>query len=255
VIYGLYQSAQGAQAQMQRIDVIANNLANASTTGFKRDLIAFQAHRSRDAEHPPANMPPHNLHSSSGGLSVAEVRTDHTNAPLTETGNTWDLAVHGPGFFSVAGSEGPLLTRNGSFSVDGRGELVTRDSGAAVLGESGNPVRIPPEARRIEISSDGTILQVDAVGTRSAIDRLAIVRPASPEMLVKQGASMYRAAGPVQPAGPAAEVKQGYLEASGTNPIEEMVSMISASRAFETNVNMIQHQDNALGRLLQMLPR
>lgn len=255
MIYGLYLSSQGAQVQSRRIDAIANNLANASTTGFKRDLVAFQAHRPRDVDFPTASEPPHDLNNSTGGISVAEIRTDHTNGSLTQTDETYDLALHGPGFFSVAGPDGPLLTRNGSFSVDGLGRLVTRDSGAAVLGESGSPIQIPADAHQIEISVDGMVRQVDATGTRSEIDRLAIVRPSSQEALLKQGGSMYKALGPVLPAGPAAEVRQGYLEESGTNPIDEMVAMISASRAFETNVNMIQHQDNALGRLLQMMPR
>lgn len=255
MIYGLYLSAQGARAQQQRIDVIANNLANASTSGFKRDLVAFQADRPRDVEHPNGQQPPHHLNDSTGGLSVAEVFTDHTSGSLTETGGTWDLAVHGPGFFSVAGADGPLLTRNGSFTVDARGQLVTKDSAVPVLNQAGNPIQIPSTNGRVEISAAGRISVIDVEGLRTDVDQLGIVQPDSPQSLVKQGGSMYRATGPVQPAGSGVTVKQGYLEASGTNPIEEMVSMITASRGFETNVNMIQHQDNALGRLLQMLPR
>ena len=99
MIYGLYLSAQGAELQSTRLDVVANNLANAGTNSFKRNLAVFQEHLPHDLEHAQNNPVPGNLNKSTGGLALGAIITDHSNGPLLETGSKYDLALAGPGFF------------------------------------------------------------------------------------------------------------------------------------------------------------
>ena len=250
MIYGLYLSAQGAQAQSTRLDVIANNLANASTTGFKRDLAIYQAHPPYDVEHGKSDPGPEGWDDQAGGLTLAGVVTDHSNASLVKSGGTYDVALAGPGYFQVANDREQLLTRNGQFTVSQNGELVN-DTGLRVLNESGGPIAIPPNAQNIQIAGDGTVNATFENGATAPIARLAVVQPADVGSLEKVGNSMFRAPKGVAPAGPQTFVRQGFLESSGTNSVMEMLEMIQTTRAFETNINMIKHQDEALGRLLQ----
>jgi flagellar basal body rod protein FlgG len=251
MMYGLYLSAQGAQAQTTRLDVIANNLANASTSAFKRDLAIYQAHPPYDVENGAPSGGPQGWDNHAGGLSLAGVVTDFSHGSLQRTTGTYDLALAGPGFFQVADEREQFLTRNGQFSISPTGELVT-DTGLKVLNESGGTISVPANASSVEVNADGTAnaLLEDGV-TRAALGRVAVVEPASLDSLEKVGNSLYRAHSAVAPAGPNTFVRQGYLEASGTNSVMEMLEMIQATRAFETNVNMIKHQDDALSRLLQ----
>ena len=250
MIYGLYLSAQGAEAQSLRLDVIANNLANAATSAFKRDLALFQAHPPFDVEHGRCGEAPHGLDEATGGLSVADVVTDFANGPLTGTGGTFDLALAGPGFFRASDGRQQLLTRNGRLATNQFGELTVQDSGFHVLGIDGGPIEIPPDAKQIEISEDGRVVRVDG-DVRAELGWIAIVQPESYEDLEKVGDSFYRGGGQWLPAGDEVRIRQGFVEESGTNSITETLAMIEATRGFETNINMIRFQDEALGRLLQ----
>jgi flagellar basal-body rod protein FlgF len=251
MLYGLYQSAQGIQAQSSRVDVIANNLANAGTSGFKRDLAIFQSNRPYDLDHGGGYDPPGNQNALSGGVSTAQVSTDFSAGPLIKTGSSYDVALTGRGFFQVNDGRQNFLTRNGQFSVSPSGELVSQGSGMQVQSSAGQPIIVPPEAARVEIGDDGMVSWVGSEGDRTQLAKLAIVQPPSENQLQKSGNSLYRYSGNVLPAGPDAQVKQGYIEGSGVKPVSEMVEMIQASRAVEANVNMIKFQDDALDRLLQ----
>ncbi len=251
MLYGLYHSAQGIQAQSSRVDVIANNLANAGTSGFKRDLAIFQSHRPYDVENGVTSEPPGNQNALSGGVSAAQVATDFSTGPMTRTGSTYDVALTGRGFLQVSDGQQKYLTRNGQFTVATNGELVAQGSGMRVQSSAGGPISIPPEAMRIEIADDGTLTSIGGDGAQTQIGRLALVQPASEAQLQKMGNSLYKANGDVSPASADLQVRQGYLEGSGVSAVSEMVQMIQASRAVEANVNMIKFQDDALDRLLQ----
>lgn len=254
MIYGLYLSAQGADAQQFRMDVIANNLANASTTGFKRDHAVIQEHPPFDVLHGTgADVSPDQLNQT-GGLSIAGTYTNHATGPMVQTKQRLDVALQGDGFLRVQADGQVGLTRDGQFSRNEQGELVTAGHGWPVLGQGGARILLPPEARDIEISSDGTIWAVDEQQQRGVLGRLDLVIPQSTELLEKVGDNLYVGGGPTIPAGPNLQVKQGYLEGSGTNPVTEMMEMIQTSRGFETNVNMLKLQDDAMGRLLQAVP-
>jgi flagellar basal body rod protein FlgG len=250
MIYGLYLSAQGADAQSKRLETISNNLANVGTTAFKRDLAIFQANHSYDVEHGSYHNVPNGLEQSTGGIELADIATDFSGGSLSETGGTYDVALAGPGFLRVSHGGENLLTRNGRLTVNEIGELVTADTGAHVMSAGGGRITISPDASDVDIAADGSVVQVDSTGTRAALGQLDIVLPDSLDELQKVGGSLYRAGGDVRPAGAQTQVRQGHLEASGTQSVTEMMQMIQASRAYETNINMMKFQDEALSRLL-----
>ncbi|MEX0715374.1 MAG: flagellar hook-basal body protein [Planctomycetaceae bacterium] len=256
MLYGLYLSAQGADVQSRRLDVVANNIANAQTDGFKRDLAIFQAHEPRDVIDGRVGDLPGHPQAHTGGTTFASVVTDFSQGALIPTGGAYDVALAGPGFFRVAGKGEQFLTRTGKFTVDRRGELVTQSTGSAVLGQGGRRIRIPVDATRVDIDDAGNMRAIAPDGSGTAVGRLDVVIPESSAKLEKVADGYYRNSGRQRsvPAG-TTEVKQGYVEGSGVRPVLEMLDMIEASRGFETNVNMIRTQDEALGNLLQAATR
>jgi len=257
MIYGLYLSAQGAENQSIRQDVIANNLANAGTTAFKRGLALFRAHHPFDRSEGTEANPPHDLSQSTGGTTPSQVATDFTNGPLIPTGGSLDLAIQGSGFFKVADPKGnEFLTRNGKFTLTKNGELVTTSQGFHVLDNAGQPVVVPPGSSDIVVGENGGIQALTTEGVPVPIGQLDLSMPRELKQLEKIGNSLYRAHGGVDSVDASTSVKQGFTEGSGTNSVNEMLAMVEASRFYETNVNMIKYQDDALGRLLQsMSPR
>lgn len=255
MLYGLYLSAQGAENQSLRLQTIANNVANADTTAFKRDLAVFQDHRPYDVQHGYMTRPPGNLNESTGGTTIASTHTDFGEGPLKKTGGPYDVAITGPGFLQVRDGSETFLTRNGQLTLNDLGEMITQDQGLPVLSRDGTAIVVPPFIDNVNIGPDGTILGMTKDGSAIPLGQLNLVRPASLEDLQKLGTSLYKSNGPVLPADNAVQLRQGFLEASAVNPIDETVQMIEASRAFETNINMIRFQDETLSRLLQSMGR
>ena len=242
-------SAEGAQAQSRRLEVIANNLANVNTVGFKPDVTGFQARLSEAIQQGDAFQGDASDSNVGGGVSLFDTTTNFTAGRLQSTGNNLDLAIIGDGFFQVdSGSGEPLLTRAGDFSLDSHSRVVNQ-SGQPVLDASGGEIVLAPGVPW-DISAAGDIRQGG-----NAIP-LAIVEPTSMGDLVKVGSNQFRSLATVEPVEPAArEVRQGFLELSGTNPTRQMMTMIETTRAFEANVQMIQSHDtmssNLIGRVLQ----
>jgi len=259
MIYGLYLSAQGADAQSTQLDVISNNLANAQTSSFKRDLALFQARQPHDVRKGIEGDVPGNVNNSTGGVEVSGVVTDYSQGPLLKTDSPLDVALTGPGFMQVEADGQTLLTRNGSLAINEIGQLVTASEGHTVLDSSGGSIEIPPDAARVEITPDGLVAALDQQGARLDVGQLGLVEPESYHELIKHGNSLYESLGetiPVVRDDPAAaEFRQGFLEGSGTQSVTEMMRLIETSRAFETNINMIKYQDDALGQLLQVVAR
>ncbi len=251
MLYGLYLSAQGAQAQATRLDVLSNNLANAGTTGFKRDLAIFQSNRPYDIENGGFSNAPGNQSALTGGVTPAKVVTDYSEGPLVHTGGALDAALTGQGFFQVTDGKQQFLTRKGQFSLGATGDLMLQNSNMRVMSNVGNPISVPLESAKIELGSDGTISSIADDGTRTQVAKMALVRPASNQQLEKVGKNLFRANGLVSPAGSDLKLEQGFVEQSGATPVSEMVAMVQASRMVEANVNMIKYQDDALDRLLQ----
>ena len=252
--YGMFLSAQGAQAQSLRLDTVANNVANASTTAFKRDLAIFQAQNTYDDSLGLPDEHASHLNQHSGGVTIQAVQTDFSTGPLSDTGGTFDLALTGPGFFQVSQNGQNFLSRDGAFAMNDQNELVTTE-GMHVLSESGERITLGNNLKNVSIAGDGTITEQRADGSSSQNARIAVVQPESVHDLVKVGNNLYRTESTTTPAGPDVQIKQGMLEGSGVNSVSEMTQMIEASRAYETNINMMKYQDEALGRLLQAATR
>lgn len=244
---GLYLSTAGMMAQERRVESAANNLANANTLGYHRDVPAvrsFHLHllhsnptaggpvRVTEAPAVPDQLP-------SGWMSL-----DLRPGSVRQTGRALDLAIDGDAFFTVAGSTGPRHTRAGNFQVSHDGTLVT-PSGEPVLGQSG-PIVI--RGTRVEVSQEGMVT-VDG----RPVDRLRLVRLAAPGT-AKVGATQLSSASP-QPPGPGVRVLQGALTASNVSPIHEMTALIAATRAYETGQKLLQTQDQTLERAVNDVGR
>ncbi|MCA9040687.1 MAG: flagellar basal-body rod protein FlgF [Planctomycetaceae bacterium] len=255
MLYGLYLSAQGATAQSQRLDVIANNIANASTSGFKRDLAIFRQMEPHDMALGLEEELPGNLDEHTGGLVLDEVVTDFTGGPLLDTGSNLDVAITGPGFLQVSDGQKQYLTRDGQMTLNGNGELVTVAGNMQVMSASGTPITLPPDTTQVAISSTGAISVSVDNKTMVPLSQLGVVTPRDFKALEKQGENLFVSHGPIDPAAPDVMVKQGYLEGSGVESVSEMLQMIETSRAFESNLNMAKFQDESLGALLGSLGR
>tara|TARA_R110002072_G_scaffold302999_1_gene491016 strand:+ start:44926 stop:45690 length:765 start_codon:yes stop_codon:yes gene_type:complete len=250
MIHGIYLSSHGANAQSLRQDVIANNLANASTTGFKRDVATFQVFKPEDfRKNIPVRMDG-DRQREVGALGIDRISTDHTTGALQKTGQDYDIGLSGKGFLRVSDGRNEYLTRNGQLHRSIDGELVTQDTGLKVLDTTGKPIEIPVIATGIDIATDGKVSAVLSDNQRVPLGQMDLVS-APVDQLRKVGDSLFDTQAELEPAGRNVQVKQGFIEASGVNPIQEMTAMIETSRAFEANINMIRIQDESLGRLLQ----
>lgn len=247
--YGMYISAEGAKAQSQRLEVIANNMANVDTVGFKPDTALFQARLAEAIQEGDALPGSKGRPDLGGGVKVIETLTSFGPGKLERTGNAGDAAILGEGFFAVEPDEGdqPLLTRAGNFRVDSQNQLVMSDSGRAVLSADGGPIQLDP-TESYSITRDGFVQQ----GAEQI--PLALVRPASLDSLQKIGGNLFNPRDEVTAVPNAQrEVAQGFLEMSGANSTKQMMAMIETNRAFEANTQMIRHQDTATGNLISRL--
>ena len=218
-------AASGLQSRMDSFDMLANNLANASTSGFKADREFYNTYLAPGIINQPDPIV--------GDEPVVQKQwTDFSQGTLVETGNSTDLALSGNGFFSVNGPNGPLYTRNGNFHLSPQGTLVTAE-GYAVRLVGGKPLQIQsPDP--VQVQPDGQVLQ-----DGNALGQLQLVDFADRSQLSKLRAGYFQASGPQVSPLPATnlQVYQGRLETSNTGPAEAAAKMITLLRNFE----MLQH--------------
>ena len=243
MIKGIYTSEASMRPKMARMEVIANNLANINSTGFKKDRVFFEMLQESGAASDGRN--------DLTGI-VMRQSVDLTPGSLQPTGNTFDLALEGSGFFAVETPHGLRLTRNGHFHLAPDGSLVTAE-GFRVQGENGDLV-VP----NIEKLQQGSITVNEAgelLSDREPLARLKIVDVARPDQLRKDHESLFIPA-PDQPTvtipHDQRHVRQGFLEESNVDGIEEMIAMIELSRSFETDQKIIQSQDATLDRSMEI---
>ncbi|MBX3447975.1 MAG: flagellar hook basal-body protein [Planctomycetaceae bacterium] len=253
MLYGLYLSAQGAEAQAMRQTIVANNLANAGTTSFKRDLAVFRAHQPHDRLNGERAEPPPTINDQTGGVTLDSTLIDYSQGSLRETGGRFDLALLGPGLLEVTDGTTTSWTRDGRLTRTADGELVTANGGLKVLGEDGNSIELPLEATDLEIGADGRVYAIDALSQRLEVGQLRLREPVDPVQLIKLGDNRYSSIGDMIPA-ESTVVRQGSVEESGTRPLLETLELIESSRNFEMNMNLIKMQDEMLGQLLQAAP-
>ncbi len=242
--YGLYTSAAGAQAQSHKVEVLSNNLANVNTVGFKRELALLQARDSEAIERGQTSRGTGAIEDIGGGVRMNATFTDYSPGTMQLTHLPTDLAIDSPDtFFMVQNDKQKMLTRAGNFHLDNDGTLVTA-SGDPVLGTDGGAIQLDP-------SLPFSFVPGGAIEQAAERIELAMIRPNNVSRLQKAGENYFtteRASDLV----PAEErlVKVGYLEMSGVNPVEEMVELITASRAYEANVRIIQQHDSATSELI-----
>ncbi|MEM7166721.1 MAG: flagellar hook-basal body protein [Planctomycetota bacterium] len=248
-VYGIYLNAAGSLASETRIDVLANNLANVDTPGFKRGFAVFQE-RPTEAYEPPRYdpAPKRVLDELGGGLFVHEVTFDDTIGMVQQTGNTLDLALQGDGWFTVQVGDEQLYTRAGNFAMSPDRFLITADGRGQVLDTSGNPIQLPDQ--EVTVAGDG---QISAGG--DPIARLWVQGSVDHEHYEPVGDNVFRFFGEGTPQPSDARVLQGSLERSTVQPVQEMVAMIRTFRAYESNQRMITQQDQALGRAVNDVGR
>jgi flagellar basal-body rod protein FlgF len=211
-------AAGGMQARMESLDMLANNMANAETGGYKTDREFYNLYVSAEAagadSGPAASLP-----------VVERPWTDFSQGALKVTGGALDLALSGKGFFAVDGPSGNLFTRNGSFKVSTAGALVTSE-GYLVRTVSGGGLTVQPTGA-LEVSADGTVSQ-----DGQTLGQLQLADFSDTGALVKQGASYFRSAADSQPA-TGVQVEQGKLESSNVGAAESAVRLVSVMRQFE----------------------
>ena len=226
------------QVALQReLDVIANNLANLNTNGFKGESVQFQEFLSSAAR---ANA----FQPADQRLSFVQDRatiTDFSQGPLTQTGGALDIAISGAGFLIVDTPAGERYTRNGSLSLNVNGELVTSE-GYRVRGANG-PIQFDQNDTDVFIARDGSISAVNGNQTADR-GRIRLVNFGDPQSLTKEGLSLYSAPGQQpQDVTPATTLVQGAIENSNVQPVLEMSRMIEVSRAYTSLVNLMSSTD------------
>jgi flagellar basal-body rod protein FlgF len=247
MLYGLYLSATGVITSAYRQDVIANNLANSETIGFKRDLATFFQRPAEDQQNPQlAQYGNKMLDKIGGGTFASPTEVDTSQGTLDPTGNDLDAGILGPGFFTVMGKNGtPSLTRDGRFRIDRAGNLtLSNDQANPVLDAKGKPIVLDPNLpTRFGVS--GQVYQADV-----PVGQLGFVDITDPSKLTKQGGSLY-SYDPANGTRPAqGTIQSGFMERSNVDPAPELTDLMEAQRSLEANANMIHYQDQMLGDLV-----
>ena len=252
MLRAIYSAASGMQSQQLNLDVIANNLANVNTTGFKKSKIEFQdllyqSTRAAGADQGGGATLPAGIQIGHGSRPVSTAKI-FTNGELSQTGEKLDVAIQGDGFFEIQLPDGSTaFTRDGGFKLSATGQIVTSE-GYAVQGGF-QPV--PPGTTGISISPTGQVTTRGADGDASF--RVQLVRFANPVGLTSLGRNLYGetpASGASELGSPGengfGELTQGYLELSNVKVVEEMVNLILAQRAYEVNSKAVQAADDMM---------
>lgn len=281
MVRGVYTGASGMIAQQERLDVVANNLANVDKPGFKRDTATFKAFPEMMAARTEddgvvifplgsTDIRPY-VGRMGTGVEVNEVFTEWEQGSLRETGNQLDIALSDKGFFTIETPNGERYTRNGSFLIDKDNYLVTKH-GYKVMGENGyiqiktNNYVIDEEGRvsvnrRYQNNDDFVQMTQNEWKDEEILDTLKIVRFENERYLKKEGESFWV---DTQISGPAYIAQKGvdrpkvlsrFLEMSNVNPINEMVRMIEVQRAYELNSKSIATHDTLIGRVVNEVGR
>lgn len=243
MIQGISLATQGMSALAQKQDQIANNLANVNTTGYKQGNLfikSYEKYVNNEKLEPFANRE----------IKADEVYIDYREGRMKKTGNDLDFFIKGSGFFTVMTAGGVRYTRNGNFSLNPDGFLITSD-GSKVMSKNGF-IRFHRDGGKIRVNHDGEVMQGEEV-----TGRLKIVDFKKPYRLLRDGNSYFRPQLPDNPIvqSPGFIIKQGFLEGSNVNAIQNMVEMISAFRNYEADQKALQAQDQTLDKAVNSVGR
>jgi flagellar basal-body rod protein FlgF len=231
-----YTALSRQTALMREMQMIANNIANANTTGFRQEGVIFSEYVQR----------------ADGGASVAMATgrigvTSFAQGTLEQTGGLYDLAIEGEGYFLIEAPAGQRLTRAGSFAPTAEGTLATPD-GYPVLDEGGAPLFVPPGGN-FAVAADGTI---SAAGR--PVGQIGVVRPMDPQAMEREGGVMFRADAGFEPV-EAPSLRQGFVEASNVDPILQVARMIDVQRAYELGQSFVEREDKRISKAIEALAK
>lgn len=249
MIYGLYESAAGMMTSEYRQTVLANNIANADTVGFKRDVATFAERELAKASGERSGASAADLEGLTGGIWLGRTFTDFSDGTKTRTDNPYDVALDGPGFLAVQANGQRLYTRDGRMVLRPDGALVAASDGAQILGTGGMPVHLNPLGGVPSIDTQGRISQDGAV-----VGELELANFTNYQALRKVGATRFSAKDAESAPAPVL-VQAGYIEGSAVEPVNELVSMMAASQAYQLNARMVSLQDDSVGKLINVVMR
>lgn len=235
---GFYTTLNRQTGLMQEMQAIANNIANVSTTGFRKEGVVFSEYVDAMGGEAPS-------------LSMADASgrvIDLAQGPLAKTGGTFDFAIEGEGFFMIETPQGNQLTRAGSFTPSPEGELLTSD-GYRLLDAGGSPVSVPQNLGAVALAPDGTL---SAGG--QPVAQVGIFRPTAVSDLVHQAGTRFSVSGEVEPVEDG-KIFQGFLESSNVSPVGEIARMIEVQRAYEMGQGFLDKEDARVRAVLQTLGR
>lgn len=272
MVRSLWTAASGMMAQQTNVDTISNNLANVNTIGFKKESTEFKSllYQTIQSKTTSANGETKPVGAQVGlGVRTAAITSIFTQGNLTETGNDTDFAINGKGFFQVMGEDGEIYyARNGSlmWAIGNNGMTLSNADGLAILDTDGNPIELDPEEydiSKISLDANGNVCYTSKdVNNNNATNlgiTVGLVQFANPSGLEKLGGTLYKA---TQASGEAAleadgdvkrsQIRQGYLESSNVQVVDEMVNLIVAQRAYEMNSKAITASDEMMQQANQL---
>lgn len=222
---------------MREMQVVANNIANSATTGYRQEGLIFAEFVQSTGD------------GASLSMATADVRnTSMLQGALTQTGGKLDMAIEGDGFFLIETPAGERLTRAGNFALSAEGDLVTND-GFRVLDAGGAPVFIPPDATDLGISPDGTV----SAGGRP-LSQIGLVQPADPIDLIREDGVMFRTEGGTVPV-EGGRILQGSLEGANVDPVGQIARMIEVQRAYEMGQSFLDAENKRILSALDTFTR
>ncbi|SEO07310.1 flagellar basal-body rod protein FlgF [Salinihabitans flavidus] len=222
---------------MREMNIVANNIANAATTGYRQEGLIFSEY----------------VHASENGSSLSMARgsirnTSQEHGALTRTNGQFDLAIEGDGFFLIEAPNGERLTRAGSFSPNAQGDLVNMD-GHRLLDIGGAPVFVPPDSRDINIAGDGTLSS-----NGRPLTQIGIYQPVNPIGLKREDGVMFHAEDGVELT-QGSRILQGFVEGSNVDPISQIARMIEVQRAYEMGQSFLESENERIRNALKALIR
>ena len=249
MLRGIYTAGMGMQVQEKKMDVISNNLANVNTNGYKKDTAIFNSFNSilakRINDYYVASNPSAEVGNMQLSTDIGQIHTDYSQGNLINTGNSTDLALSASdnSFFTVevANESGKTekYTRDGAFSLDSTGKLITRE-GYAVMGENG-PITL--QSPNFQISAKGEVLE-----NGELIEKLKIKTFKDTSILRKAGENLVTIEGEAEEKPFEGKVLQGFTEGSNVNSVKEMIDMITVVKAYEASQKILKVEDETLGR-------
>jgi flagellar basal-body rod protein FlgG len=246
MIRGLYTAASGLKGQTQRLDIVANNIANVNTTGFKKSDGVFRSYFIREILREDSSLT--SIGKLSSGVEMVKSQVNHRQGALKNTERNLDFAVDGDGFFRIQRGNEELYTRDGAFHVNQFGFLVTQE-GYGVLSDGGRPINLG--SGNVEVAADGTIYKKGEV-----LGKLGLISFPDKDGLRQEGGQYFAIADRNIMSSPfKGTVIQGFLEQSNVSIIDEMIKMIVVTRSYEATQKVMQAHDSTLDQAANQLGR